>query len=244
MRKDILVTIINSLVFSNISCITARPSVRILLPAIYANCKECRISLLAQFLGQGNLTTYFPALKDLRWIPVKSHLYLRDAILAFKSMTGQVPNYLSSNFIFSICFPGLIYCDHEPLWLCYFWVYIDVRLSSLLAWTVCQLFFSKIPQPFPQKSHECALKLTDLRNTSLLFDLNYKFDLIGASLLALAKSKYYNCKRVCKMIEKKILASGGLFSLLQGIEKSVVSKNGIRERCMCKISLENPLKMS
>ena len=40
-----------------------------------------------------------PALKDLRWIPVKSHLYLRDAILAFKSMTGQVPNYLSSNFI-------------------------------------------------------------------------------------------------------------------------------------------------
>ena len=40
-----------------------------------------------------------PALKDLRWIPVKSHLFLRDAILAFKSMTGQVPNYLSSNFI-------------------------------------------------------------------------------------------------------------------------------------------------
>ena len=40
-----------------------------------------------------------PALKNLRWIPVKSHLYLRDAILAFKSMTGQVPNYLRSNFI-------------------------------------------------------------------------------------------------------------------------------------------------
>ena len=40
-----------------------------------------------------------PALENLRWIPVKSHLYLRDAILAFKSITGQVPNYLSSNFI-------------------------------------------------------------------------------------------------------------------------------------------------
>lgn len=25
-----------------------------------------------------------PAVKNLRWIPVKSHLYLRDAILAFK----------------------------------------------------------------------------------------------------------------------------------------------------------------
>ena len=28
-------------------------------------------------------------------------------------------------------------------------------------------------QPFPQKSHECALKLTDLWITNLLFDLNY-----------------------------------------------------------------------
>ena len=77
------------------------------------------------------------------------------------------------------------------------WVYVykgyqlDLRLSSLLAWTVCKLFFSKIT--FPQKSHECALKLTDLWNTiaSLLFDLNHKFELIGALLLALAKSIYY-----------------------------------------------------
>ena len=39
----------------------------------------------------------------------------------------------------------------------------------------------------------CALKLTDLWNTSLkLFDLNYKFELVGASLLALAKSIYYD----------------------------------------------------
>ena len=68
---------------------------------------------------------------------------------------------------------------------------LDVRLSSLLAWTVSKLFFSKITLPFPQKSLECAQKLTDLWNTSLLFDLNDKFELIGASLLALAKSIYY-----------------------------------------------------
>ena len=37
------------------------------------------------------------------------------------------------------------------------------------------MFHSKITWPFPQKSHECALKLTDLWITSLLFDLNYKF---------------------------------------------------------------------
>ena len=38
------------------------------------------------------------------------------------------------------------------------------------------MFHSKITYPFPQKSHECALKLTDLWITSLLFDLKYKFN--------------------------------------------------------------------
>ena len=37
-------------------------------------------------------------------------------------------------------------------------------------------------------------KRNELWNTSLLFDLNYKFELIGASLLALAKSIYFNLK--------------------------------------------------
>ena len=89
-----------------------------------------------------------------------------------------------------------------------FWAYIlgyqlDIRLSSLLAWTFCKLFFSKITWPFPQKSHECALKLTDLWNTSLLFDLNYKFELIGASLLALAKSIYY-CRSFFTLVAASI----------------------------------------
>ena len=39
----------------------------------------------------------------------------------------------------------------------------------------------------------CALKLTHLGITSLLFDLNYNL-LMGASLLALAKSIYYFIK--------------------------------------------------
>ena len=38
----------------------------------------------------------------------------------------------------------------------------------------------------------CDLKLTELWNTSLLLDLNYNLNiLMGASLLALAKSIYY-----------------------------------------------------
>ena len=40
-----------------------------------------------------------PVLKELRWLPVKSQLYYRDVVLAFKCMTGQDPTYLSSPFL-------------------------------------------------------------------------------------------------------------------------------------------------
>ena len=50
----------------------------------------------------------------------------------------------------------------------------------------------------------CALKLTELWNTSLLFDLNYKFELIGASLLALAKSIYYTSFLLKKFTAKTV----------------------------------------
>ena len=40
-----------------------------------------------------------PVLKELRWLPVKSQLYYRDAVLAFICMTGQAPTYLSSPFL-------------------------------------------------------------------------------------------------------------------------------------------------
>ena len=45
------------------------------------------------------------------------------------------------------------------------------------SWAVCKLSFSK-SLSVSLKSHInvlCALKLTELRNTSLVFDLNYKF---------------------------------------------------------------------
>ena len=49
----------------------------------------------------------------------------------------------------------------------------------------------------------CALKLTELCNTSLLFDLNYKY-IMGASLLALAKSIYYLSCRPGIYLPRKI----------------------------------------
>ena len=40
-----------------------------------------------------------PLLKSLSWLPVKDQLYYRQAIMAFKCMTGEAPEYLASQFI-------------------------------------------------------------------------------------------------------------------------------------------------
>ena len=72
---------------------------------------------------------------------------------------------------------------------CYF-LGVHMRLS-----TRCKILFTLglFANYFSLKSLSlnvlCALKLTELWNTSLLFDLNYKY-IMGASLLALAKSIY------------------------------------------------------
>ena len=44
-----------------------------------------------------DLTT--PIKKPVFWLPVKDQLYYRQAIMAFKCMTGQAPEYLTSQFI-------------------------------------------------------------------------------------------------------------------------------------------------
>ena len=40
-----------------------------------------------------------PPLKSLSWLPVKDQLYYRQAVMAFKCMTSQAPEYLTSQFI-------------------------------------------------------------------------------------------------------------------------------------------------
>ena len=39
-----------------------------------------------------------PVLKELKWLPVATQLYFRNAIMAFKCLTSRVPEYLSSQF--------------------------------------------------------------------------------------------------------------------------------------------------
>ena len=68
----------------------------------------------------------------------------------------------------------------------YIWGYLGLSCA------VCKLFSSKITLLFPQKSHERALKLTELWTTSLLFDLNYKF-INGSNLQKLQNSGLKQC---------------------------------------------------
>ena len=61
--------------------------------------------------------------------------------------------------------------------------------------------------------------------TSLLFDLNYKFELIGASLLALAKSIYYGYP--CDIADSKRPSGAQYYlSLLSsGISRALVENS-------------------
>ena len=45
--------------------------------------------------NKGKYDHVTPILKSLNWLPVKDHLYFRDAVLAFKCMSELAPAYLS-----------------------------------------------------------------------------------------------------------------------------------------------------
>ena len=96
-RKDTLITIINSLVFSKLYYCSS----------VWANTTDTNIKKLQGIQNFAarivcNIRKYdhvTPALKSLKWIPVKSNPYLRDSVMAYKCMTGLAPNYLCNQFI-------------------------------------------------------------------------------------------------------------------------------------------------
>jgi hypothetical protein len=96
-KKELLVTVINSLVFSKLYyCST-----------VWSNTSDRNIRKLqgiqnfaARIVsGTRKYDHITPVLKELRGIPVQLKLYYREAIMAFKCMTGAAPNYLSSQFV-------------------------------------------------------------------------------------------------------------------------------------------------
>ena len=96
-KKDLLITIINSLVFSKLYyCSSVWPDT-----TDQNICKPQGIqSFTAHIIsGTRNYVHVTPILKGLRWIPVKKQSYYCDALLVFKYMTGMAPSYLSFQFL-------------------------------------------------------------------------------------------------------------------------------------------------
>ena len=97
LKKELLVTVINSLVFSRLYYCSV----------VWSNTTDRNIRKLqgiqnfaARIIsGTRKYDHITPVLKELRWIPVKLQLYYREAIMAFKCMTGTAPSYLSSQFV-------------------------------------------------------------------------------------------------------------------------------------------------
>ena len=96
LNFDLLVIIINALVFSKLyycSSVWSNNSA--------SNMQKLQLvqNFAAQIIsGATKFEHITPSLKNLRWLPIKKQVYLRDAIFAFKCMTGCAPTYLTSQF--------------------------------------------------------------------------------------------------------------------------------------------------
>ena len=86
--KKLLIMIINSLVFIKLYCLsvcTNTTDTNIKRQQGIQNYAACIVCNIRKY------DHVSPALKSLKWIPVKLHLYLRDAVMVFKYMTGLSP---------------------------------------------------------------------------------------------------------------------------------------------------------
>ena len=94
-RRTLLI-VMNTLVFSKLFYCSN----------VWANCSKLNVDKLQSVQnfacrivsGIRKYDHVTPELQRLRWLPVSSQLYYRNAILAFKCMYGRAPEYLSTFF--------------------------------------------------------------------------------------------------------------------------------------------------
>jgi len=96
-NKELLETIINALVFSKLYYCS-------LVWSSISACNVHKLQYVQNFAARiiCNVRKYdhiSSTLRNLRWLPVKTNLYYRDATLTFKCMAGQAPEYLTSEFV-------------------------------------------------------------------------------------------------------------------------------------------------
>ena len=95
--RSTLTTIVNTLVFSKLfycSSVWSNAADTSLLKLQAVQNFAARI-----ISGSRKFDHVTPLLKELHWLPIRSQLYLRDAVLVFKCMTGSALTYLSSKFL-------------------------------------------------------------------------------------------------------------------------------------------------
>ena len=97
-KEDLRITIINALVLSKLYyCSSVWSSTTDTNIKKLQSVQNFAASIVSNTKKYDHVT---PVLKNLKWLPVKTNLYYRDAIMAFKCMTGMAPEYLCNKFIF------------------------------------------------------------------------------------------------------------------------------------------------
>ena len=99
-----LVMVINALVFSKF----------LYCSSVWSNTSSKNISKLKSvqnfaariITGTRKFDHTTPALRGIRWIPIKQNRFFRNAVMAFKCMTGRAPCYLSDQFKTRIAVTG------------------------------------------------------------------------------------------------------------------------------------------
>ena len=95
--KDILLVILNSLVFSKLFyCSTVWSG------TTQQNIHKLQLlqNFAARILtGKRKYDHISPTLKELRWLPIKNMLQLRDVTMVYKCLHGLAPNYLASKLV-------------------------------------------------------------------------------------------------------------------------------------------------
>ena len=97
LDRSTLITIINTLVLSKLFYCSS----------VWSNAADTNLLKLQAvqnfaariICGTRKFDHVTSLLKELHWLPVKSQLYLHDAVLAFKCMTDSAPSYLSTKFL-------------------------------------------------------------------------------------------------------------------------------------------------
>ena len=90
-KREMLIQIINCLVFSKYCCSTVWASIS----EMNLGKLQCVQNFAARIVtGMGKFERITPILKDLRWLPVTMQLHIRDAVMTFKCVNGLAPSYL------------------------------------------------------------------------------------------------------------------------------------------------------